>query len=418
MSFITTVFYLWILNSFFYIFFQKRKLNVFVISCVWIAFYLLHYYGLAQISNPYVTFILSCLLFMILCRILYLGPNKKIIYVCMLGQTTGMIIEIIVFFFLIYVNYTEIGRASVGSLVSKLIMLSIIHAIVILKKQPIYTEPSTFYWLLLIATTVSSISIVYILFSIASLPSAMTTISTVALLCINMSHFIIYNKLSETTDILLKNQIMQQQINHYKTHFSELKIQDSYLRKERHNLKNQLIIIREYATKNLNSQIINFTSKLLNEREFGLSTFTSCDNILINTLLNSKNTIACENNINYSLDLKVPPTLPFDDVDLCILIGNALDNSFEAILSNTNPAPFVNVTIHYTNGCLYCHFSNSYSDSLHPDSTYLFLSKKRAELGPGYGLYSIKNIVEKYNGIMQIDTENSIFSLKLSLYVR
>lgn len=416
MATIITLFYLWILNSFFNTFFTKRKQPLFTVFSIWIIFYLIHYHGLTHIHNPYITLILGVLLTILLCKFLCKEPIKNIFYICILGQTVAMIIEIIVSLLLSYLNYNQIGYSSSGSLISKLIMLSILHAIVILKKQTLHNEPPTFYWIVLLMTTISSITIIWILFYYLESPSIMLIISILSLLIINMAHFIIYTKLSETTEILLKNQIMQQQIDHYQTQFALQKVHDNALQKERHNLKNQLLSIRGFALKNQTQAIIEFINKLLNDHEFGITTFISCNNLLISTLLNAKISLFQKNNISYSTDLKIPSMLPFDDIDLCVLIGNALDNAFDAVISCNAQNAFVDISIHYKMGCLYFNFINPFSHTLRPDENYYFHSTKQDSAKHGYGLQSIKKIVDKYNGTMEINTNNSIFSLKLLLY--
>lgn len=416
MTIIVTLFYLWILNSFFNTFFTKRKLPYLITFFIWTAFYLLHYYGLTNIQNPYMTLILSTFSIILLCKLLYIGSNKNIFYICMLGQTVAMLIEIIVSLFLAYINYNQIGYTSAGSFISKLLMLSLLHAIVIHKKQSAHNEPTLFYWSILFITTISSIIIAWILFYYSKLPSIILVVATLCLLMVNISHFIIYAKLSETTDILLKNQIMQQQIDHYQTQFALQKEHDNSLRKERHNLKNQLISIRGFASQSKTENIINFINNLLNEQEFGIVSSINCNNLLISTLLNTKTPLAKEHNILYSSDLKIPSTLPFNDVDLCVLIGNALDNAFDAAISCHSENSFVTTTIHYKMGCLYFHFSNSYSHTLYPDNKYYFRSTKQPFSEHGFGLQSIKNIIKKYNGTIEISTENSIFSVKILIY--
>lgn len=416
MIIIITLFYLWILNSFFNTFFQKRNLHPLIIFIIWIAFYLLNYHGLTHIHNPYITLILNSFFTILLCKSLYIGSAKNIFFICVSSQTVAMFIEIIVSLLLSYLNYNQTGYNSVGSLISKLLMLSLLHAIVIRKKQSAYNEPTLFYWSILFITTVSSIIIVWILFYFSMLPSMILIIATLSLLIINISHFIIYDKLSETTAIMLRNQIMQQQIDHYQTQFALQKAHNTDLQKERHNLKNQLISLRGFAMQNQTENIINFINKLLNEHEFGIATSIHCNNLLINTLLNSKTTLAQEHNILYSTDLNVPSSLPFDDVDLCVLIGNALDNAFDAAITSNCQKPVVEISIHYKMECLYFHFTNSFSHTLCSDNTYFFRSTKHSSFKHGYGLQSIKSIIEKYNGTIEINTENSTFSLILLLY--
>ena len=105
MIIIITLFYLWILNSFFNTFFQKRNLHPLIIFIIWIAFYLLNYHGLTHIHNPYITLILNSFFTILLCKSLYIGSAKNIFFICVSGQTVAMFIEIIVSLLLSYGPY-------------------------------------------------------------------------------------------------------------------------------------------------------------------------------------------------------------------------------------------------------------------------------------------------------------------------
>ena len=107
MIIIITLFYLWILNSFFNTFFQKRNLHPLIIFIIWIAFYLLNYHGLTHIHNPYITLILNSFFTILLCKSLYIGSAKNIFFICVSGQTVAMFIEIIVSLLLSYLNYNQ-----------------------------------------------------------------------------------------------------------------------------------------------------------------------------------------------------------------------------------------------------------------------------------------------------------------------
>lgn len=113
-----------------------------------------------------------------------------------------------------------------------------------------------------------------------------------------------------------------------------MKTRDKAFAKERHNLKNQLLAIRAYATQNNNSQIIEFINALLFDKSYGISKITYCDNLVLDTLLSAKDKIAKKYKIQYVIDIDVPPVLPFDNINLCNLIGNALDNCFDACIQD------------------------------------------------------------------------------------
>ena len=210
---------------------------------------------------------------------------------------------------------------------------------------------------------------------------------------------------------------MSMQVSHYREVLANKKVNDSLYKMERHNLRNQLIALRAYAVQNQTDEILTFINNLLNENEFGLTSTSFSDNILIDALLCAKKNLAAQNKIIYTANANIPTSLSFSDVDLCVLIGNALDNAFEACLRHKNSENFVSVTLQYKTNCLYCHFENPYYGSLSADHNHFSRSTKSNTLQHGYGLRSIKRIVSKYNGTLDISTDKNTFSLKILLYV-
>lgn len=369
-------------------------------------------------------FLAGYFLLLALSIVLYKSKHnfKRIIFTTLFIYILGMLLEAGTAITLQAFGYSFEETIFSGSIISKLILLAIIHALTILKVQQEQNEPATFYWCILCIATISSIIIIYIVFLFARTTES-TSLQTwasscmLALLVLNMALFIMYNKLSKSADLHIKNAVLKQQINYYDHLIESKKQQQNLFHQERHNMKNQLIALRTYAANNQNTEMISFITRLLNDEEFGLTPFSYCDNILIDAILSSKNSIADKYNIKYTLDINVPSTLPFDNIDLCILLGNILDNAFDANMNSTpNKDSFVSVTLQYKNAVLYCHVSNSFSHKLDPSSAFMFKSTKSDKQLHGYGLATIKRIADKYHGVLDIVTQENIFSLKLSLY--
>ena len=332
-----------------------------------------------------------------------------------------MLIEIIVSLALLYLNYLPENSSIFGAILSKLLMLSLVHGISIFKRQRRKNNPSIFSWMLLIATTVSSVAIIYTLYlfhqSNASISqSNLTFISMFLLLFINISFFVFEDKLSKSTDMKIENLIMSQQVKRYEELRSNKEEQLYYFNREKHNLKNQLLSIRAYAQSEDNAAIITFINKLLNESDFGLTPVSTCDNLVIDAIISSKISVAQKNNIKYTWDIDVPSKLPVNDIDLCILIGNSIENAFDACIASECDCRFLHSTIHYKQNCLYFNFKNSYSHQLHKVNNSLLSTKSNPSLH-GYGLPSIQSIVDKYNGMLDIDHSENVFSVKIILYL-
>ena len=71
----------------------------------------------------------------------------------------------------------------------------------------------------------------------------------------------------------------------------------------------------------------------LNNLESDLATVDTViktGNVMVDAILNSKLSLAASKSISIDAKAIVPKTLPISEIDLCIIIGNLLDNATEA----------------------------------------------------------------------------------------
>lgn len=171
---------------------------------------------------------------------------------------------------------------------------------------------------------------------------------------------------------------------------------------------NQLFEQKEYDKlgQNLRS-ILNYTESLHGVKLYGNET--------VDGLIGYWQTQAQDQNIKFATDIQFEK-IHINDVDLAIVLGNALQNAFTAIESSrlTLPDPFINVKIKERGSTLLLAVENSYSGNIvrYNDK---FYSAKRGFKEPGTGLENIKMIVEKYEGSSNISFDNQSFKLRLSL---
>ena len=419
---IISFFYLWIIHLFFTRFFLPKKKNMLTIGIIWSVFYLFQCFILNRFDLPVINFITSYIALLILCRCLYESSYKSSIFLCLIGYTGGMLIEILVALVIAFLGGSITETALEGSILSKFILLILLYITAIIKKPKQMNEPTRIYWILLLGTAASSVVIIHTVFSfvqvaVSKSQRVLCTFTIIILLLLNMMIlFVLYYKLSQATDLYIQNIRIKEQFNHFQEAAATKKSQDSLLKIEKHNLKNQLIAIRAYAINQQTDNIINFVNKLLDENQYGLSRKAFTDNLIIDTLLLSKKNLAEEKGVILRTDLYVPEILPYDDIDLCVLLGNIMDNAIEACINCTSGSPFVDTTIRYKNDCLFIHVKNPYVHILQPSGFSLFNSTKSDFLRHGYGLQSVQNIVNKYNGEIHIETKGNLFSLRLTLY--
>ena len=120
--------------------------------------------------------------------------------------------------------------------------------------------------------------------------------------------------------------------------------------------------------------------------------------------------------MNKSLELAVsvaiPENLEINIYDVNIILGNLLDNALENALDNSK----VSMDIKYTAGMIHISMSNLYDGSINKIDGHI-ISKKDDKDNHGYGLDSIKRIVDKYDGSMIKSYGNGQFEVDIIIYL-
>ena len=100
-------------------------------------------------------------------------------------------------------------------------------------------------------------------------------------------------------------------------------------------------------------------------------------------------------------------------VDLCVLMGNLLDNAMEAAAKSTEKRVEIRVREEYN--CLYLKISNTFSAE--SSDVNAFISKK-AKDRHGFGMRNIREIVKRYGGELITYNEGEWFYSDVVIYDR
>lgn len=169
---------------------------------------------------------------------------------------------------------------------------------------------------------------------------------------------------------------------------------------------NQLYEQKEYDKlgQNLRS-ILKYTDSIQTVKLYGNET--------LDGLLGYWQLQAQESSIHFTTDIQFQK-INLNDIDLAIILGNALENAFTAVKGSllTNPDSFVKVKIKEKGSQLLLSVENSYSGNIVRYNN-KFYSAKRDFKEPGTGLENIRMIVEKYHGNCNVSFDNESFKLQL-----
>ena len=133
------------------------------------------------------------------------------------------------------------------------------------------------------------------------------------------------------------------------------------------------------------------------------------NNQYINSLINHKIMIANSKMITILCDLVVEKELCIEPYDLYMALGNILDNAIEHCSGTYKE---IIVGIKSNENMLLIEIKNTIQSSVLKQNSKLQTSKENKE-EHGYGLKSIQDVVNKYNGNLVIEEENNLFIISI-----
>lgn len=177
-----------------------------------------------------------------------------------------------------------------------------------------------------------------------------------------------------------------------------------------HDMKYQ---INELVGKNnLNSDSIKEISNLINVYESNIVT----DNEVLNIILTEKSLNCSANKIRLTPMIDASRLDVMKKGDIYSLFGNILDNSINAVKELDDlEKRCITLNIYNVNDFIIINAKNYFKGTI---KFYLDLPiSSKDNRYHGFGMKSIKMIVNKYHGSLKIETENDIFSLNIIIPV-
>ena len=196
-----------------------------------------------------------------------------------------------------------------------------------------------------------------------------------------------------------------------------------YQEKHQHEISKENIMMINMKCHDLKHQIqelkkvdnCDMRTKLIDEMKESIMIYDSnvkSGNDTIDLILTEKSLICQRDNIKFSYIID-GAMLDFIEVaDLYVLFGNALDNAIESVEKEPEEQRIISLNIRQKNEMVMIHLENYCSSQLKfvdglPETT------KADRMYHGYGTKSIRYIVEKYHGFMEMRQEDGKFILEI-----
>lgn len=191
-------------------------------------------------------------------------------------------------------------------------------------------------------------------------------------------------------------------------------VQDIYqtMRGWRHDYHNHMQKIKAHLALDQLEEVKEYLDQLEEDLDH-IDTAVKTGNVSVDAILNSKLSVAKKQEIEVNCKANVPKELLVSDIDLCVIIGNLIDNGVESCGKlKEGKRKFLRIYIGIFKEQLYLSVTNSTSEVIRKLDRE-FVSNKRGN--HGHGLKRIDNIVKKYDGFINRKNEPGAFVTEIML---
>ena len=180
-----------------------------------------------------------------------------------------------------------------------------------------------------------------------------------------------------------------------------------------HDSRHHLRVLSGYARDGAYERLKEYLSALVDQSPDAGEVF-HCANYTANILLDFYAEQARSKNIAFHCDAQIPADLSCSPLDLCVVLGNALQNALDACaLQQPGEARYISLLARMVGSHLTLELKNSY-DGVGVEREGRLLTRKD---GPGHGLgvSSIQRVAEQYHGYCSATRTEGEFTLRVVL---
>lgn len=419
-SLLMELLYAFVIYEYFKIFFEKKSIKGIYIYIFGINFIIQNIENNIQNYPDYCRIITTIIAVMIV-SCFYNGLFVERVVFSLLFSAMGILGELLIACFFVACDISIKANSVVGYCTIQISLLIFIKII-----QKIFKDTSIGYisWKTSLKIMLLPLGSMFLAYRIFYVQYEMgirgfywkTMISIIILISINIVMFNIFIQLTEIMELQRKTAIYEKEFNLLESHMHEREILNEEFRIKRHDMKHQMLKLLSLLHSGEYEKLENDIKNIAEFKTFNELFIANTENSVIDTFVNNKYALAIKNGIDFQVDLKIPREVPFAGEDLCVILGNALDNAIEACLRGNVDRKCIELQMVYDGENLIIIVRNTFDGILKTNRKGIGITRKEDKRQHGIGIYSIKNTIKKYHGTYHVSIKDKWYCLELILY--
>lgn len=219
------------------------------------------------------------------------------------------------------------------------------------------------------------------------------------------------SEVAKNLDLQYQLESLQAEYQNNRDQQQEIERLHENTRRLKHDMKNHIMVIAYHLNNNEVEDAKQYLSVVLDNLNRVYS-YIKTGNSVLNYIINSKLEYAQRNGIQFKAEIENLSFANMGSVDFSAVLSNALDNAIEASMKVTDK--FIYIAILKKRGYDTITVKNKIDKSVLADNPELKSTKAENEIH-GYGIKQIKTITQKYDGIVDIYEEDSMFCISIMI---
>jgi sensor histidine kinase YesM len=244
--------------------------------------------------------------------------------------------------------------------------------------------------------------------------SALQLFTEIALGVMSVFVYYMFEKLQENAEREMAAIMLENQMKQIRRQFEIIEMRDEEIRILKHDLNNQLVALRHISENDDRPELATLAANLTGYIEN--ATRQSVTGVpVIDAIIEIKKMKAEQQNTEFTVKANDAKKIVINPIHLNIVIGNALDNALEACSRlPKGKRRYIELALKTDGDFLYIRVTNS-APPVKRRLNGLPVSSKRSGEQNGYGLESIRRMINEYSGIFKIDATENEFILMLRM---
>ena len=228
---------------------------------------------------------------------------------------------------------------------------------------------------------------------------AMHLLGLLSLFCILFS----YKKLQQNFRLSTEISLLEQEEHSLNQYVEEAKTRYDETKSFRHDIRNHIAVVKNLLQSGKLEEAVSYM-KDMDDMAEKMSFPCSTNNPVVDILVGNKLGIAKSMGIDVDCSLLLPYPCSLKDIDICIILSNALDNAVQAVKRlDAGMEKYIHVSGRIQGDFLMMEIENSFHG--------------KGAFKKGTGLSNVKKVAEKYGGAMSIEAQENKFVLHVLLII-